>query len=154
MYMRRSEKAVTDPEQLYRIIDRCDFCRLGMINGTVPYIVPLCFVRSGHTLLFHSAQEGLKIDLIRNNPNVCFGMERNVSVVRSEDPCRWGIRYESITGTGSAVFVDDPVEKEQALAALMRKYGSSEESYSFDQAAIDATCIVSISIVSLTGKRS
>ena len=152
--MRRSEKAVTDPGELYRIIDSCEFCRIGMINSGIPYIVPVCFVRSGHGLFFHSAQEGLKNDLLRKNPTVCFEMEWNVAMIRSDNPCRWGVRYESIIGTGHTVFVDDSMEKEQVLAAMMRKYGSNGETYLFEKAAIDATCIIRIDILSLTGKRS
>ena len=152
--MRRSEKAVTDPDELFRIIDKCNFCRIGMINNGIPYIVPVCFTRSGNMLYFHSAREGLKNDLLRLDPNVCFEMECDTVVVPSENPCRWGVRYRSVIGTGSASFIDDPAEKLRILSALMGKYGRNEVSYAFDQGSVDATCIVRIAIVSLTGKQS
>jgi uncharacterized protein len=152
--MRRSEKAVTEADELYRIIDSCDYCRIGMINETMPYIVPVCFIRRGNAIFFHSAREGLKNDLLGRNPDVCLEMECDVSIVPSENPCRWGVRYKSIIGTGRASFVDDPAEKEQVLTALMRKYGGTNDSFFFDQVSIDATAIVRITIISLTGKRS
>ncbi|MBN1758302.1 MAG: pyridoxamine 5'-phosphate oxidase family protein [Chitinispirillaceae bacterium] len=152
--MRRSEKAVTKADELYRIIDSCDFCRIGMINETFPYIVPVCFVRMDDAIFFHCAREGMKNDLVRLNPNVCFEMECDVSIVPSENPCRWGVRYKSIIGTGRASFVEDPAEKERVLAALMRKYGGTNDSFFFEQASIDATSIVRIAIISLTGKQS
>ncbi len=152
--MRRSEKAVTKADELYRIIDSCDFCRIGMINETFPYIVPVCFIRRGNDLFFHSANEGLKTELLKKNPDTCFEMEYNVAVIPSENPCRWGVRYKSIIGTGRASFVDNPAEKEQVLTALMRKYGGMNDSFFFDQVSIDATAIVRITIISLTGKCS
>ena len=52
-----------------------------------PYIVPLSFGFEGNCLYFHTAREGKKIDMIRQNNTVCFELEADCEVVRAESPC-------------------------------------------------------------------
>ena len=41
--MRRKDKEISDPAGIDAIIKKAAVCRLGMVNGDKPYVVPLCF---------------------------------------------------------------------------------------------------------------
>ena len=48
--MRRTEKEITDRAAIDLAIRRCQVCRLGLVDGDVPHIVPLCFGYDGQCL--------------------------------------------------------------------------------------------------------
>lgn len=41
--MRRKDREITDFNEIMKIIDKCDTCRLALIDEEYPYIVPLNF---------------------------------------------------------------------------------------------------------------
>lgn len=150
--MRRTEKEITDRAAIDAVIRRCQVCRLGMTDGQVPYIVPLCFGYDGRFLYFHCAPEGRKLDLLRRNNRVCFEFDVAEGLVEAEEACRWGVRYQSVLGTGTAEIVADAQGKRQALAALMAQY--SGKAASFPDTAVARTLAIRVSIDHITGKRS
>lgn len=62
--------------ELLEIMRRCDVCRLALNNEGYPYIVPMNFGLSVDedkiSLIFHSALEGMKLDLIRKDNRASF----------------------------------------------------------------------------------
>ena len=105
--MRRAEREIRDPGELEDVIRRAEVCRLGMVDGGEPYIVPMNFgYRDGH-LYFHCAREGRKLDVLRANPRVCFELEAGVRTVRGETACKWSTAYESVIGWGTATVLMD-----------------------------------------------
>ena len=70
--MRRKDKEIKDKEVIESIIKRATVCRIALSENNVPYIVPLSFGYKDNCLYFHSAPEGRKIDIIKQNNNVCF----------------------------------------------------------------------------------
>ncbi len=73
--MRRKEREVENIEEIFDILNRCDTIKIAMHNGVYPYIVPVSFgteiVDNKFIIYFHCAQSGMKIDLLKANPNVC-----------------------------------------------------------------------------------
>jgi nitroimidazol reductase NimA-like FMN-containing flavoprotein (pyridoxamine 5'-phosphate oxidase superfamily) len=63
--MRRHEREITDKKEIEAIIRKALVCRLAMVDGDKPYVVPLCFGYADHTLFFHSAGEGKKLEIIK-----------------------------------------------------------------------------------------
>lgn len=41
--MRRSDREITDEQELLQVISECDVCRLALNDEEVPYILPLNF---------------------------------------------------------------------------------------------------------------
>lgn len=72
--MRRSDREITDFQELITVMRGCDVCRLALHDEPYPYILPLNFGLEvdGETvrLYFHGANTGMKYDLIAKNPNV------------------------------------------------------------------------------------
>ncbi len=48
--------------------------RIGCTNGREPYIVPVTYVYDGKDII-GQLKEGMKLDIMRNNPNVCFEVD-------------------------------------------------------------------------------
>ena len=121
--MRRSDRAVTAPEEIRGILERCKVCRLAMLDEAGLYIVPLSFgyaFEDGRlTLYFHSAQEGRKIAALAASPQVAFEMDGGHELIRGSVPCAFSTNYESITGTGRAVFCETDAEKIAGLRSIM-----------------------------------
>jgi len=108
--MRRRDREISDAEEISSIIRRSMVCRLAMTDGESPYIVPMRFGFDGERLYFHSAAEGLKLEIIRRNLNVCFEFDIDVELAPSERICDIGMRYRSVIGYGTARFVTDSDE--------------------------------------------
>ncbi len=67
-----------------------------------PYVVPVCFGYEKNALCFHSALEGRKVGLIKKNNKVCFGIDTDTEMIKSESACSWNLNYRSIVGLGRA----------------------------------------------------
>ena len=150
--MRRAEREIRDPGELEDVIRRAEVCRLGMVDGGEPYIVPMNFgYRDGH-LYFHCAREGRKLDVLRANPRVCFELEAGVRTVRGETACQWSTAYESIIGWGTAMVLLDEEGVRKGLEVLMEHY--FEGLYAFDPRSVSVTAIIRVDVERMTGKRS
>jgi uncharacterized protein len=150
--MRRSEKEITDRAEIDAIIRRCRVCRLGLSDQGQPYVVPLCFGYDGQALYFHCAKEGRKLDILRRNNRVCFEFDVLEGMVEADQGCQWSIRYESVIGFGTASLVEEPTQRQEALALLMAQY--SDRAFAFPEIAVNRTVIVRIDIENVTGKQS
>jgi nitroimidazol reductase NimA-like FMN-containing flavoprotein (pyridoxamine 5'-phosphate oxidase superfamily) len=150
--MRRKDKEISDASGIKNIIEKATVCRLGMVNGDTPYVVPLCFGFQNNTLYFHSALKGQKIDYIRNNSKVCFEFDLIAEIEKSDEACSWGMKYQSVIGFGRALLVEDPGEKCKALEIIMAQY--SDQQFQFPANKVKATAVIKVEIESMTGKQS
>ena len=87
-------------ENIEAIIRKASVCRLGMLDGDTPYIVPLCFGYRDDTLYFHGSIKSRKYKLIQKHPKVCFEFDILAEPMSAEDPCDWDMRYQSVVGFG------------------------------------------------------
>lgn len=128
--MRRCDRAVTAPDEIRGILERCKVCRLAMLDGEGLYIVPMSFgytFEGGRlTLYLHSAREGRKIRALSASPQVAFEMDGGHELVAGDAPCAYSTNYESITGTGRAVFCQSAEEKIAGLRAIMAHQAGQE----------------------------
>jgi nitroimidazol reductase NimA-like FMN-containing flavoprotein (pyridoxamine 5'-phosphate oxidase superfamily) len=150
--MRRKDKEVSDQSEIEAIIKKSNVCRLAMIDGDRPYIVPLCFGYQNNTLYFHGASKGRKIDLLRENPNVCFELDLIIEIVEAENACKWSLKYQSVVGYGRAFLLESADERIKGLKIIMSQY--SERTYQFPEDKLGATAVFKVEIDSMTGKQS
>lgn len=155
--MRRSDREVTDIDEIVSIIEKCDACNLGLSQNNMPYIVPLNFgylMEDGKlTLYFHSAKEGKKLDIIAENPNACFSMDCGHALGVRPDGCSYTMYYECVMGTGTIESLTDAEDKHKALQILMRQYAPQRE-FSFTDAQLGAVTVLRLSVSEFTAKRN
>jgi uncharacterized protein len=150
--MRRKDKEISDESDIRAIIEKAKVCRLGMVDGSKPYIVPLCFGYHDQALYFHGATNGRKIELLRENPSVCFEFDLIAEPVEAENACGWSMKYQSVIGFGKAVFIETSEEKRKALSIIIAHY--SDRLFQFPEDRIKGILIIKVEIESLTGKQS
>ena len=150
--MRKSEQEITDRGEVEAILRRARVVHVGMVDDGRPYVVPMNFGYADGCLILHSAPEGRKIDVLRRNPDVCFEVTVDAAVVPGDAPCRYGAKYRSVIGYGTATFIEDPGEKARALDALMGKFASGPFEYS--PKAVSRAAIIRVEIQSMTGKQA
>jgi len=150
--MRRSEKEITDKAEVEQIIRKSLVCRLALVDGETPYIVPMCFGYQDNTLYFHSAGEGKKLQLLKTNSRVCFEFDVDTKLQKGKSACDWGMTFRSVIGFGDATLVEDIEDKRHALNIIMRQY--AEGNFNFTDAALKSTAIIKVDITAITGKRS
>jgi hypothetical protein len=121
-----------------------------MCDDGQPYIVPLNFGYDGRFLFFHTAPEGRKIDIIKRNNRVGFEFDILHDIVTAEQACKWGAKYESVMGSGTAEIVDDLEAKKEALQLIMRQYGNG--TWDFKEEILKKTLVLRVRILEISGK--
>ena len=150
--MRRSDRAINERAAIDDVIHRSLVCRLGLVDDGQPYVVPLCFGYDGDALYFHSAPEGRKIDILRNNSRVCVEFDVDGETVENQDACLWGFRYRSVVAFGTASLLEDAADKRAALDIIMSHY--SDRAFTYPDPALAITVVVRVDIETITGKQS
>ena len=153
--MRRKDRAVTDHGQIKTILNTIKTCRLAMVDGGKPYVIPLShgFTLDGGklTVYFHSAKEGRKIDILKANNAVCFEMSiEGKPMFKGENACEYAYYFSSVIGFGNAEFIDDFDGKNTALK-LITKHQSGVET-EFTEAQTDTICVIKIETTDFTAK--
>lgn len=82
--------------------------RIGCHSAETMYVVPVNYIYDGTNIYCHSAK-GMKIDMMRENPQVCFEVDKIKDITNWESVIAWG-RFEEIT---------DIDEKQQVLQKLV-----------------------------------
>jgi nitroimidazol reductase NimA-like FMN-containing flavoprotein (pyridoxamine 5'-phosphate oxidase superfamily) len=95
--------------------------RLGMSLETGPYIVPVGYAYADGEIFFHTCNKGLKMDVLRKNPNVCFEVDESLSDTSM---------FKSVIASGTAEIIDDKEKMIPHLQKLIDKYRVPE---SFDE---------------------
>jgi len=150
--VRRKEKEITDIAKIEDIISRAEVCRIGLVDGDEPYIVPLSFGYERNAIYFHCAPEGRKLDLIRKNNRVCVEMEADVAIKKGEEPCGWSAAYRSVIGMGRASILEKEEEKIHGLNVLMGHYLPGDVRADFPK--LNVTAVVRIDIERMSGKKA
>lgn len=152
--MRRKDREITDRDEIIRVIETCDVCRLGLADGDYPYIVPLNFgmrEEEGQIVLyFHGAQTGRKYELMERNKKASFEMDCEHRVVMLEEEKNCTMEYACVMGTGRVELVPEE-EKYDALSVLMAHY--HQEKFPINEVILPKTRVFKLTVESYTGKR-
>ncbi|XPV77197.1 MAG: pyridoxamine 5'-phosphate oxidase family protein [Desulfovibrio sp.] len=151
--MRRKEREITDVSEIETILHETDYMVLSMMDGDVPYAVPVNFGFADGAIYFHSSIEGKKIELLRKNPQVFFTIVRDYTLSRGKKLAQYTSHYCSVAGRGKATCIDDNAEKVQALKLMMQDYAEWGDT-ELPEALLNKTLCVRIDIESMTGKKN
>jgi uncharacterized protein len=151
--MRRKDKEIQDQDLIGQIIAQAQVCRLGLCRDGIPYIVPLSFGYDGQFIYFHTAREGMKIDFIAANNQVCFELEHDVKVLPHENTaCKWTFSFYSVIGFGKVEEITASHLKPHALNQIMKKYSNRE--WDFDEQLLEKIRLWRLAIEQITAKGS
>ena len=150
--MRRSEKKITDQSTIEQIFKAGKTCQVAFTAEPAPYLVTLNYGYHDGTLYFHSAIEGRKIDLIKEDREVAFTVALDLGLITGETACKWSVRFQSVVGYGKISLLETPEEKRQALDLFMAHY--SDADFSYPDKMIQATAVFKLVISEMSVKQS
>ncbi|OFY62263.1 MAG: hypothetical protein A2V64_10905 [Bacteroidetes bacterium RBG_13_43_22] len=151
--MRRKENEITDRAVIDEILSGSQVCRIAMVDGDKPYIVPMNYGYKDNTVYFHSSPSGKKIELLKKNNRVCFETELPSQIIRKEISCEWSAKYRSVIGYGTVEFITDPEDKREGLDIIMAHYGKRLGSI-YPDTRIRKVLVLKLKIDEITGKQS
>lgn len=154
--MRRGDRAVTELPAIREILMQCKTCHVALVDGDMPYVVPLSFgfelTGDALTLYFHSAKTGRKLDVMRNNSRAAFSIAlEGETVFLPERPCNSSTYFASVLGSGTIAVIEDAAEKCRALSLMMERQTGAAVAFAAEQA--DAVCVLKLVSHDFTAKR-
>jgi len=150
--MRRNDKKVTDLATIEQILKAGKTCQLAFAAEPAPYLVTLNYGYHDGALFFHSATEGRKIELIREDREVAFTVALDLGLIKGETACDWSVRFQSVVGYGKISLLENPAEKRQGLDLFMAHYCDAD--FSYPDKMIRATAVFKLVISEMSVKQS
>ncbi|MFC2129485.1 pyridoxamine 5'-phosphate oxidase family protein [Bacteroidota bacterium] len=151
--MRKKNQEITDPVIIEEILQESEICRLAMMDGDRPYILPFNYGYHDHCIYIHCAPKGKKIDLLQKNPEVCFEIEHSAELIEAEKACKWSELYRSVIGYGKVEIITDFEQILKGLEIIMRSNGA-QGPLEFDDKHVKACSVLKMQITSITAKQS
>ena len=153
--MRRKDREIRDIDAIFDILMRCDTIRIAFHGEKYPYIVPVSFgaeMEGGRpAVCFHCARQGMKLDLLRENPRVC--VEGDIFIRTETTGHGITTRYESVIGFGDCRLLTDEAEIMHGLKLLTEHYGYHD--YSVERCrGVENVFVGKIILEQITGKRN
>jgi uncharacterized protein len=153
--MRRKDREVIEKKAQLAILQNAETVRIAFAVNNEPYIVAMSF---GYIwdeqlrLYMHCAQEGKKLDMMRQNNKVCFQMDTDTLLILDPLECRWGMQYSSIIGRGTLSEITDENERFEGLIQIMKNYGKKGRSH-FAAEILQKTTVLRLDVEELTAKQ-
>jgi nitroimidazol reductase NimA-like FMN-containing flavoprotein (pyridoxamine 5'-phosphate oxidase superfamily) len=143
---------IEEKAEIEKILREMDFGFLGLSNNEKPYVIPISYAYEGNRIYLHAALKGLKLEYIRNNPQVCFTVAEQQQLIPNLDPCKVSVRYRSVIARGKATLVEEPDDKITALQIIAAKYSPGSAGSAIDSRKANSVAVIVIEIEEITGK--
>lgn len=150
--MRRNERKIQSKEALEAIIKKCNVLRLGLSVDNMPYIVPLNYGYIDDVFYIHCAKEGKKLDMIRQNSQVCFEIDTDHELVKGEIACQYTMKYKSIIGYAQAEIIEESNDVRAYLDIVMQQF--SDQSFTYGDGVVSRVAIIKLNVKEMIGKSS
>lgn len=147
--MRRKDREIRDIDEIVRILNEAQVCRLALFDGEYPYIIPMCFGFDLHgdklELYFHCAAQGKKLDLIKENNRAAFEIDKLMGIVGGEIACGYTADYECITGVGTVDIING-IEKLTGLNTIVKKYAENISDKRFSEEMLNNVVVLKLTV--------
>lgn len=153
--MRRPKREIKDMAEICTVIGECSVCRLGLNDKGNVYIVPMNFGYTCEdrklTFYLHSAKVGRKIEVLKENPDVCVELDCRHGLMSADKPCGHSYLFASLIGSGKACLEEDADEKRKALQVIM-KHQTGRDFTDFDEKWVNAVAVIKVELDAYTCK--
>ncbi|WP_062045161.1 pyridoxamine 5'-phosphate oxidase family protein [Lentimicrobium saccharophilum] len=147
-------RMISLPDTIEEIISGCEVCYVGMVDPEhKPYTLPFNFGYADETVYLHSAPTGRKIEVLRNNPNVCIAFSTAHELYKQSEQvaCSYGMKYKSVLISGKVEFVEDFDEKVRILNIIMRQY-TQRDDFNYNAPAVKNVAVMKVRAVKTEAK--
>ena len=116
--LRRMDRKLSEEDALTVLRD-CEYGFLCTVNEDgSPYAVPMCAALVGHTIYFHCARAGQKLENLTARPRACF----SCVLYAENQPSKFTYVYASCVAEGNVRLVTDEAERQAGMRAICEKY--------------------------------
>jgi nitroimidazol reductase NimA-like FMN-containing flavoprotein (pyridoxamine 5'-phosphate oxidase superfamily) len=118
---------IKDKVIIHSVLDRVEYGTLALSVDSVPYAVPVNFVRIEDDIYFHGALSNKKMKILAKNPRVSFSVVEEYSLIASFFSSTEGLAcpasqfFKSVSIEGDVEIVNARDEKAMMFEALMKK---------------------------------
>lgn len=153
-HMHKKERQINNQDELIEILKQGKYAVISMCRDNEPYIVTLNYGydRDKNALYFHSALQGLKIDFMGYNPNVCATIIEDKGYVLND--CNH--KYRSVVFWGEISIVENLEEKEHGIEVILNHLENNpktiKERFLKTEERYHNVTILRLDIRELTGK--
>jgi len=153
--IRRKDKELTDLRELKENLKTTHYVTLAMCLKDEPYLVTIShgYDQEKNCIYFHCAEEGKKIDLLKEN-NLIWGQAlKDYGYVQG----KCDQLYSTTQFRGKVTFVEDAIEKEHSLLVLIKSLEKDRKKIIHKQIndqSIQKVTIGRIDIEYMSGKSS
>ena len=98
---------VLNEHEIEDVINAQIIGRIGCHADGITYIVPISYAYDGESIFAHTL-EGMKISMMRKNPEVCFEVDTMLNIANWQSVISWGLFEELV----------DPEERKNALERI------------------------------------
>ena len=145
--MTGTEREITDINEIEDVLRSARVCRIALIDGEYPYIVPMCF---GYNLTgerleiyFRCKEKGKKMDLVRSNKKAAFEIDKLHDIIRTDHSLGFAAHYHSIAGIGTIEIVTG-IDKITGITLLTKKYLDGESENKFSEQTLNDCAILKL----------
>jgi hypothetical protein len=123
--LNRPNREITDLSEITGILKKGKYVIISMCRGNEPYIVTLSYGydSENNALYFHCATQGLKLDFLMENPQVCATVIEDGGYV--PDEC--GHLYKTAVFWGTMEILNDIEDKRYGIKVLLNHLESKPD---------------------------
>jgi uncharacterized protein len=116
--IREPERGVYDREMAYAILDEGFICHVGFVADGQPFVIPTSYGRKEDKLYIHGSAASRMLRRLDEGIPVCVTVTLLDGLVLARSVFNHSMNYRSVVVLGTAVKVDDPQRKIEALRVL------------------------------------
>jgi uncharacterized protein len=152
--VRESHRGVYDRETAYQILDEGFICHVGFVVDGQPFVIPTAYGRIGDNLYIHGSAASRMLRNLDKGVAVCFTVTLLEGLVLARSIFNHSMNYRSVVVLGTAVAVQDPQEKLEALRQLSEHIlpGRWVESRQPNAKELKQTLVMRLPIVEFSAK--
>ena len=113
----RPDREITSVEEIAELLKKGKYVTIAMCQDNEPYVVTLSYGydSAGNALYFHASHEGMKMDFLKANPNVCATIIEDGGYI--QDECAH--QFKSLIIRGVMKLVEESEEKKYGMHILL-----------------------------------
>jgi uncharacterized protein len=152
--VREADRAVYDRAAAYKILDEGFICHVGFVVEDQPFVIPTGYGRVGDDLYIHGSAASRMLRNLNQGIAVCVTVTLLDGLVLARSIFNHSMNYRSVVVLGTAVAVQDPKEKLEALRRLSEHIlpGRWAESRLPNEKEIKATLVMRLPITEFSAK--
>jgi nitroimidazol reductase NimA-like FMN-containing flavoprotein (pyridoxamine 5'-phosphate oxidase superfamily) len=152
-HMNNKDCEITDQEEIKKILRTGKYTTIAMCKDNEPYVVTLSYGydEANNSLCFHSALKGLKIEIMKENPQVCATVIIDKGYIQNK--CKQP--FSSVVMWGTLERMETLAEKKLAMDVLVTHLEENPENARLrlhNDKMYDFINLLRLNITSMRGK--